>query len=236
VDADIAPRISVQFHLHVSSSEIGSASVGRLSPLLRWLGLTMVVVLGLQLAALLTGLDWSDPSIKVQAMGAVVTLAPLGFLGLLVALIGSRLDHPRRTQTPLRWVICLISTLLALGMIAAVYLSLAKPAEDSPKLQNLTQGRQAIAEAQRFREDQDQVKALGEQLAQAGQLATDATDEDKQRAAEQMVDSQITQMQEQLEKAEQQQSRESRQRLVGVTGSAVVLAIAFVLLALTAVL
>ena len=204
--------------------------------MLRWLGLTMVVVLGLQLVALLTGIDWSDPSIKAQAMGAVVTLAPLGFLGLLVALIGSRLEEPHRRLTPLRWVICVLSAVLAVGMIVAVPLSLIEPTEDSPKVQNLNQGRQAIAEAQRFREDEQQVKALGEQLAQAGQLAADASDEDKRRAAEQMVDSQISQMQDQLEKVEQQQSRETRQRLVGVTGSAVVLAIAFVLLALTSVL
>ena len=196
----------------------------------------MVVVLGLQLVALLTGIDWSDPSIKAQAMGAVVTLAPLGFLGLLVALIGSRLEEPHRRLTPLRWVVCVLSAVLAVGMIVAVQLSLTEPTEDSPKVQNLIQGRQAIAEAQRFREDEQQVKALGEQLAQAGQLAADASDEDKRRAAEQMVDSQISQMQDQLEKVEQQQSRETRQRLVGVTGSAVVLAIAFVLLALTSVL
>ena len=196
----------------------------------------MVVVLGLQLVGLLTGIDWSDPSIKAQAMGAVVTLAPLGFLGLLVALIGSRLEEPHRRLTPLRWVICVLSAVLAVGMIVAVPLSLTEPTEDSPKVQNLNQGRQAIAEAQRFREDEQQVKALGEQLAQAGQLAADASDEDKRRAAEQMVDSQISQMQDQLEKVEQQQSRETRQRLVGVTGSAVVLAIAFVLLALTSVL
>ena len=196
----------------------------------------MVVVLGLQLVALLTGIDWSDPSIKAQAMGAVVTLAPLGFLGLLVALIGSRLEEPHRRLTPLRWVVCVLSAVLAVGMIVAVQLSLTEPTEDSPKVQNLIQGRQAIAEAQRFREDEQQVKALGEQLAQAGQLAADASDEDKRRAAEQMVDSQISQMQDQLEKVEQQQSHETRQRLVGVTGSAVVLAIAFVLLALTSVL
>lgn len=220
----------------MGSTEIESASVGRLAPLLRWLGLTMVVVLGLQLVALLTGIDWSDPSIKAQAMGAVVTLAPLGFLGLLVALIGSRLEEPNHRLTPLRWVICVLSAVLAVGMIVAVLLSLTEPTEDSPTVQNLNQGRQAIAEAQRFREDEQQVNALGEQLAQAGQLAADASDEDKRRAAEQMVDSQISQMQDQLEKVEQQQSRETRQRLVGVTGSAVVLAIAFVLLALTSVL
>jgi len=195
----------------------------------------MVAVLGLQLAALFTGFDWSDTAVRAQTMAAIVTLTPLGFLGLLVALIGSRLDHPRSGQTPLRWLICLISVALAVVMIAAVLFSMAEPPADSPRVQNLTQGREAIAEARRFREDEQQVKALGEQLAQAGQLAADATEEDKIRAAEQMVQSQITQMQDQLDKAEQQQSRESTQRLLGVTGSAVVMAIAFVLLALVAV-
>ena len=195
----------------------------------------MVAVLGLQLAALFTGLDWSDTAVRAQTMAAIVTLTPLGFLGLLVALIGSRLDHPVSGQTPLRWLICLISAALAVVMIAAVPFSMAEPPADSPRVQNLTQGREAIAEARRFIEDEQQVKALGEQLAQAGQLAADATEEDKIRAAEQMVESQITQMQDQLDKAEQQQSRESTQRLLGVTGSAVVMAIAFVLLALVAV-
>ena len=195
----------------------------------------MVAVLGLQLAALFTGLDWSDTALRAQTMAAIVTLTPLGFLGLLVALIGSRLDHPRSGQTPLRWLICLISAALAVVMIAAVPFSMAEPPADSPRVQNLTQGREAIAEARRFIEDEQQVKALGEQLAQAGQLAADATEEDKIRAAEQMVQSQITQMQDQLDKAEQQQSRESTQRLLGVTGSAVVMAIACVLLALVAV-
>lgn len=195
----------------------------------------MVAVLGLQLAALFTGFDWSDTAVRAQTMAAIVTLTPLGFLGLLVALIGSRLDHPRSGQTPLRWLICLISAALAVVMIAAVPFSMAEPPADSPRVQNLTQGREAIAEARRFIEDEQQVKALGEQLAQAGQLAADATEEDKIRAAEQMVQSQITQMQDQLDKAEQQQSRESTQRLLGVTGSAVVMAIAFVLLALVAV-
>ena len=195
----------------------------------------MVAVLGLQLAALFTGLDWSDTAVRAQTMAAIVTLTPLGFLGLLVALIGSRLDLPGSGQTPLRWLICLISAALAVVMIAAVPFSMAEPPADSPRVQNLTQGREAIAEARRFIEDEQQVKALGEQLAQAGQLAADATEEDKIRAAEQMVESQITQMQDQLDKAEQQQSRESTQRLLGVTGSAVVMAIAFVLLALVAV-
>ena len=51
-----------------------------------------------------------------------------------------------------------------------------------------------------------------------------------------MIDMQIAQMDEQLKSLETQQSRAASQRLIGGTGSAVVLTIAFVLLALCSVL
>lgn len=208
----------------------------RFSPLLRWLGLTLIVVLVLQMAAVVVAIDWADTSRPPQLTGPLVALAPLGFLGLLVTLIASRLEHPQQRHTPLRWVVCGCSALLAAGMIAAIPMSLSSEAGDAIQLQNLDQGRQALKEARQFREDDQQVEALGEQLAQAGQLAADATDDDKRRAAEVMVDEQIVQMEAQLQRFEAQRTRESRQRLIGGTASAVVLAVAFALLALTAVL
>ena len=86
------------------------------------------------------------------------------------------------------------------------------------------------------RADAAQVTSLGEQLAQAGQLAADVTEDDKLRAAQKMVDDQIVQMEAQLKTVEAGQARESQQRFIGGTITAVVLAIAFVLLAFTAVL
>ena len=208
----------------------------RFAPLLRWLGLTLIVVLVLQMAAVVVAIDWAGTSRPPQLTGPLVALAPLGFLGLLVTLIASRLEHPQQRHTPLRWVVCGCSALLAAGMIAAIPMSLSSEAGDASQLQNLDQGRQAIKEARQFREDEQQVEALGEQLAQAGQLAADATADDKRRAAQVMVDEQIVQMESQLQRFEAQRTRESRQRLIGGTASAVVLAVAFALLALTAVL
>ena len=210
----------------------------RLAPLLRWLGLTMVVILLLQLAAVLVGVDWSDDTTRPQVTGPLVALAPLGFLGLLVALMGARLDNPRprRRQTPLRWLICALSGLLAVGMLVAIPFSLDGAAGDPAQAENLEQGRQALKEARQFRDDDQRVKAVGEQLAQAGQLAADASDEDKIKAAETMIDEQIAQMDQQLKRVQGQQNRQSQQRLIGGTASAAVLAVAFVLLALTAVL
>ena len=209
---------------------------GRLASLLRWLGLTMVLVLVLQMAAVLVGSDWSVEANPPPITGPLVALAPLGFIGLLTCLIGSRLENPQQQVTALRVVVCAFSALLAIGMVVAVPMSLSNGAGDLSKTQNLEQGRAAMKEARAFRDDPEQVASLGEQLAQAGQLAADATDEDKQRAATTMIDEQINQMDTQLKRVESQQTRESRQRLIGGTATAVVLAVAFVLLALTAVI
>ena len=199
----------------------------------------MVVVLVLQMAAVLTGIDWSDidwsdSSTWPQVTGPLVAIAPMGFMGLLIALLGSRLDHPQRGSTPLRWLVCLLSAVLAIGMIAAVPLSLS--ANSSDAAQRLDQLSQTLNEARKVREDENQVKAFGEQLAQAGRLAADATAEDKLRAGENFVDIQIAQLEEQRSALESQQSRAESQRLIGGTGTAAVLAIAFALLSLAAVL
>jgi hypothetical protein len=196
----------------------------------------MVFVLVLQMAAVLVGSDWSAEATSPQITGPLVALAPLGFIGLLTCLIGSRLENPQQQVTPLRAVVCVLSALLAIGMLVAVPMSLNGGAGDLSQAQNIEQGRAAMKEARAFRDNPEQVASLGEQLAQAGQLAADASKDDKQRAAETMIDEQISQMATQLKRVESQKNRESRQRLIGGTATAVVLAIAFVLLALTAVI
>lgn len=196
----------------------------------------MVLVVVLQMAAVLVGSDWSAEATSLQITGPLVALAPLGFIGLLTCLIGSRLENPQQQVTPLRAVVCVLSALLAIGMLVAVPMSLSSGAGDLSQAQNIEQGRAAMKEARAFRDNPEQVASLGEQLAQAGQLAADASKDDKQRAAETMIDEQISQMATQLKRVESQKNRESRQRLIGGTATAVVLAIAFVLLALTAVI
>ena len=93
---------------------------GRLAPLLRWLGLTLVVILVLQMLAVLVGVDWSSGASRPQVTGPLVAMAPLGFAGLLICLIGSRLDHPEQQRSPLRLLIAVFSALLALGMVLSL--------------------------------------------------------------------------------------------------------------------
>ena len=210
--------------------------IGRLAPLLRWLGMTLVVILVLQMLAVLVGIDWSANAPRPQVTGPLVALAPLAFAGLLICLVGSRLDHPQQQRSLLRLVIAILSGLLAIGMVVAVPMSLEGGAGDFARLRNLEQGREALKDARAFRADEAQITTLGEQLSQAGQLASDATENDKLRAAEKLVDDQIAQMEAQLNTVEAGQARESKQRFIGGTITAVVLAIAFVLLAFAAVL
>ena len=205
--------------------------------MLRWLGLTLVVVLVLQLVVIVSAADWSDSTFQQVLIERLVNQAPMGLVGLLLMLVGSRLDHPTAARTPIRWVVCGVSSLLAIAMIAVVPMaitgnqSLADQAD-----QTLDSKRSQLEMARQQSKDPEGVKMLGEQLAQAGQLPADATDADKAKAAQQFIDGQLAQMDEQIQQAERQRNLAVNQRRYGGTLSAVVMAVAFVLLALASVL
>jgi hypothetical protein len=204
---------------------------------LRWLGLTLVVLLVLQLVVIVSAADWSDSTFQQVLIERLVNQAPMGLVGLLLMLVGSRLDHPTAARTPIRWVVCGVSSLLAIAMIAVVPMaitgnqSLADQAD-----QTLESKRSQLEMARQQSKDPEGVKMLGEQLAQAGQLPADATDADKAKAAQQFIDGQLAQMDEQIQQAERQRNLAVNQRRYGGTISAVVMAVAFVLLALASVL
>ena len=103
------------------------------------------------------------------------------------------------------------------------------------RLRNLEQGREALKDARAFAD-----QATGDVPGRAGwpRLVNSLRMPPMKtsRAAEKMVDDQIAQMEAQLKTVEAGQARESQQRFIGGTITAVVLAVAFVLLAFTAVL
>ena len=127
---------------------MNGTETGRLAPLLRWLGLTLVVILLLQMVAVLVGVDWSADAPRPQVTGPLVALAPLGFAGLLICLIGSRLDHPEQQRSPLRLLIAVLSGLLALGMVIAVPMSMDGGAGDVARMRNLDQADQQASKPQ----------------------------------------------------------------------------------------
>jgi len=204
---------------------------------LRWLGLTLVVLLVLQLVVIVSAADWSDSTFQQVLIERLVNQAPMGLVGLLLMLLGSRLDHPSAARTPIRWVVCGVSSLLAIAMIAVVPMAITGNQTLADQAdQTLEAKRSQLEMARQQSKDPEGVKMLGEQLAQAGQLPADASDEDKTKAAQKFIDGQLAQMDEQIQQAERQRNLAVNQRRYGGTLSAVVMAVAFVLLALASVL
>lgn len=218
-------------------SASGSSSNLRLASVLRWLGITLVVLLVLQLFVILGAAEWNEPAFQQVLIERLVNQSPMALVGLLLMLIGSRLDHPGVARTPIRWVVCGISAVLTIVMIGIVPMAitgnqtLAGQADES-----LQQKRGQLEMARQQSKNPEGVKMLGEQLAQAGQLPADATPDDKVKAAQKFIDGQLAQMDEQIQQAQRQRNLAVNQRRFAGTFSAVVLAVAFALLALASVL
>ena len=175
--------------------------------MLRWLGITLVVLLGLQMAVLLSAADWADGVFKQLLIERLVSQAPMGFIGLLLMLLGSRLDHPEKARPPIRWVVCVISALLAVVMIVVIPVSISGNQNLSGETdQTLEQQRGQLDMARQQSANPENVKMLGNQLSQAGQLPADASDEDKIQAAQTFIDKQLEQMQQQIQQGERQRN------------------------------
>ncbi len=217
-------------------------SSSRLAPLLRWLGLTLVVLFGLQLLVLLASWNWALEPFRSLLGDRLVGDAPMALVGLLLMLFGARLDQLAADRTPLRWLVGVVAALLALAMVVAVPLSIASgQALDDQAGQADAALAQQASQLQMQKQQVQDPAFLDQLIAEAerdGRIPADASAELKKQKAREFVDSQIKP---QLERAEQQlgQARLGRdlavqQRRFGGTGRAVVLAVAFVLVALAA--
>ena len=216
---------------------MSTASFGRLGHLLRWLGLTLVVLLALQLLVLLGSWNWSEEGYRQLLMDRLVTQSPMALVGLLLMLFGSRLDHPAAGRTPLRWLVAVLGILLALAMLVAVPVSISGDralSDQADQQLAARKGQLAMARAQMQNPQViDQLIAQGEQ---AGQIPADATPEQKQQAAKAFMERQLQQADAQLQQQQRARDLTVNQRRFGGTGTAVVLAIGFVLVALVALL
>jgi len=223
---------------------VSSVTTGRLAPLLRWLGLTLVVLFGLQLLVLLASWNWALEPFRQVVVERLVGDAPMALVGLLLMLFGFRLDQVGSGRTALRWVVGVAAALLALAMVASVPVSIssAKVFAEQAQQAEAAIAQQAGQLEQQKRQVQDPafIDQLIADAERQGRIPANASRELKQQKAREFIDSQIKP---QLERVEQQigQARLGRdlavqQRRFGGTGRAVVLAVAFVLVALVALL
>ena len=216
---------------------MSSSATGRTSTLLRWLGFTLVLLLALQLLAVLAVNGWGEESFRQLVASTLATQSPLAFVGLLLMLLGSRLEDPHAGRTPLRWFVCILSGLLALALLVTIPVSISgdRTLSDQANQALLAQKGQLEMARTQLQNPQvvEQVIAQGEQ---AGQIPAAATNEQKQQAAKAFMDRQLKQADNQLKQAERRRDLASNQRRIGGTGAAIVLLVAFTLLAFAAVL
>jgi len=211
-------------------------SPGRRAMILRWLGLTLVVLLAMQLAVILPAADWGDEAFQQLLLERIVSQVPMALVGLILMLMGSRLDAPQESRTPLRWLICVLSAVLAIAMAFVVPLvvsgnqSFAEQAD-----QTITEQGDRLESAREQAQNPEALQMLGQQLAQAGRLPAGADEEEQVTEAKALVGRQLAQMESQLEQAKKARTLAVNQRRFGGTGTTLVLTVAFGLLALTSV-
>ncbi len=228
---------------------MGTVSSGRFAHLLRWIGITLVVLLGLQLLVLVASWNWGLEPFRQLLVDRLVSESPMALLGLILMLFGARLDgapseQPAAGRSPIQWVVGVVSIVLAITMVVAVPVSIGS---EQATAQQVAQADAAIAmqtmQLEREKQQLADPKAVDQVIAQAekaGQIPAGVPEAQKQAQARQFID---TQLKPQLEKQEQQlgQAKLGRdlavqQRRFGGTARAAVLAIAFAVLALVALL
>lgn len=216
---------------------MSTASFGRLGHLLRWLGLTLVVLLALQMLVLLGSWNWSEEGYRQLLMDRLVTQSPMALVGLLLMLFGSRLDHPAAGRTPLRWLVAVLAILLALANLVAIPVSISGDRALSDQAdQQLAARKGQLAMARAQMQNPKVIEQLIAQAEQAGQIPADASPEQKQQAAKAFMERQLQQADDQLQQQQRARDLTVNQRRYGGTGTAVVLAVGFVLVALVALL
>lgn len=213
---------------------------GRFGHLLRWIGITLVVLMGLQLLVLLASWNWGLEPFRQLLVDRLVGESPMALLGLVLMLYGAKLDHPAGTRTPIQWVVGGVSILLAIAMVVAVPVSIGS---ENATAQQVAQADAAIAmqsmQLQREKQQLADPKAVDQVIAQAekaGQIPPGVSDEQKQAQARQFIDTQLEKQEQQLGQAKLGLDLAVQQRRFGGTGRSAVLAIAFVVLALVALL
>ena len=192
---------------------MSTASFGRLGDLLRWIGLTLVVLV-------------------------LVTQAPMALVGLLLMLVGGRIDQPSG-RTSLRIVVGVLSIVLAVAMVVAVPLSISGDRVLSEQTdQQLASGKGQLEQmrSQMATASPEALDQVVMQAEQAGQMPAQATAQQKRDLVKQLMAQQVKRVEDQLNQQQKARDLTVNQRRIGGTGTAVVMAIAFVLVALVALI
>jgi hypothetical protein len=208
-----------------------------LSGLLRWIGGVLVLVLGLELLAVLSANAWAEEAFRQLLVDTLIKGAPLALVGLLLMLVGSRLDLPKQQRTPLRWTVFGVGLALALALLVAVPVTIGGNTILQVQAdQAVNQKRSELDRAQAESSNPQLIEALVGQLQQAGQLAPNSSAAQQKSQAQQFIDGRLGQLRQQLQQAERARALTLGQRRFSGTAVALVMALSTAAVALAAIL
>ncbi len=218
---------------------VTASSNSRFSPLLRWMGITLVVLLVLQLLSVLVLWDWGSEPFRQLVVERLVSQAPMALIGLLLMYVSSRVEDPSgaEARTPLLWTICIISGLLAVLLTASLPVAFGGDQILQEQTdQQLAAQRAQLEMARQQSQDPAVLQQLVRQAEAAGQIPAGASEAQKTQAARAFIDRQMESMQKKFTQAEQGAKVANSQRRFGSSGGAVALIVAFTILCLGSVL
>ena len=213
------------------------SSSGRFSPLLRWIGITLVVMLVLQLLAVLGLWDWNNEGYRQLVVERLIQQSPMALVGLLLMYLSSRVEDNNDERTPVLWTVCVISGLLAVLLTASLPVAFSgDQLLQEQANQQLAASRGKLEMARQQSSDPAVVQQLIQQAEARGQIPAGATQAQKTQAARSFIDKQLQEMETSFKQAEQGSKVSLGQRRFAGSGGAVVLIVAFTLLCLGSVL
>lgn len=219
------------------ATRVATSSVSRFSPLLRWMGITLVVLTALQLTAVLALWDWAEEPFRQLVVERLINQAPMALIGLVLMYLSSRLEDSSEDRTPVLWTVCIVSGLMAVFLTAALPVAfggdqiMAQQAD-----QQLAAKRGQLEMARQQSKDPAVLQQVIKQAEAAGQVPPGATDAQKTQSARAFIDRQLDQLEGQLKQTEQTAKVSLNQRRFAGSGGAIVLIVAFTILCLGSVL
>lgn len=221
----------------VVSRCVAFASSPRYSPLLRWIGITLVAMLLLQMLGLVTLWDWKEEAFRQLVVERLINQAPMALVGLVLMYLSSRIDDASERRTPLQWAVCILSGLLAVLLTASLPVAMGGDQLMQQQAdQELSAKRGQLEMARQQSRDPALLQQLIKQAEASGQVPAGASDAQKTQSARAFVDRQLEQFEKQFKRAEQTSKVSLNQRRFAGTGGAILLTIAFTILCLGSVL
>jgi hypothetical protein len=216
---------------------VAAASSTRFSPLLRWMGITLVALLLLQMLGVLTVWDWNEEAFRQLVVDRLITQSPMALVGLLLMYLSSRLEDSSESRTPVMWTVCIISGLLAVLLTASLPVSFGgAQIMQQQSEQQLAAKKGQLEMARQQSKDPALLQQLIKQGEASGQVPQGASEAQKLQAARAFVDRQLDQLESQVKETEQASKITIGQRRYANSGGAIVLIVAFTILCLGSVL